>query len=327
VVISVGSIEAEAGEKVSGEIVIPAGVDEGTTIPVTVVCGTGTGPVLALVAGVHGYEYPPVTALQNIRRDLDPRDLAGTVILVHIANVPSFLGRTIYYSPADGKNLNRVYPGRPDGTVCERIARAITTEVIEQADYVVDLHAGDGNEALRPYSYWMRKGDPELDEATRGMVIAFGLDHILIDDDRPDDPERSAYTSNTALTRGIPGITVETGGLGLNDAASVAMAEAGVWNLMRHLNLVEGEARMPTGIVWLDRQEILRSPVTGLFRAAVRDGYAVNEGALLGTLLDFFGDEIGEVRAPFSGVVNYVVATPPINEGEPVAMVCHIKPD
>jgi len=202
-----------------------------------------------------------------------------------------------------------------------------TTEVIDQADYVVDLHCGDGNEALRPYAYWMRTGKDELDSVTREMLIAFGLDHIVIDDDRPADPLASTYTANTALTRGKPGITTETGGLGLNDAASIQMAEDGVWNLMRYLKMVEGTVRSQTGIVWLDRYEVVRSPVTGMFKAEVRDGYAVNEGTLLGTLVDFFGNEVGEVRAPFSGIVNYVIATPPINEGEPVAMVSHIKPD
>ncbi len=77
--------------------------------------------------------------------------IAGTLLLVHIANPPSFYGRTIYTSPADGKNLNRVFPGRPDGTLSERIAHAITSEVIAKANFLVDLHAGDGNEALRPY--------------------------------------------------------------------------------------------------------------------------------------------------------------------------------
>lgn len=326
-VFTVGPIEAKQGEKVSGYITIPEGVDDGTTIPVTVIHGNRTGPILALIAGVHGYEYPPVTALQNVRHDLDPRNLTGTVIIVHVANMPSFLGRTIYYSPVDGKNLNREYPGQSDGTVSERIAWAITTEVIDRADYVVDLHCGDGNEALRPYCYWMRTGNAELDAVTREMVIAFGLDHIVIDDDRPGDPRESTYTANTALTRGKPGITTETGGLGLNDASSIQMAEDGVWNLMRYLKMIEGKAHMQSGIVWLDRYEVVRSPVTGIFRAAVRDGYAVSEGALLGTLLDFFGNELGEMRAPFSGVVNYVIATPPINEGEPVAMVSRIKPE
>ncbi len=320
----VGALEAHPGETVSGFIEIAAGVDGGTRIPITVVHGSRPGPVLAAIAGVHGYEYPPITALQRVRRKLDPQELVGTVILVHVANMPSFLGRTIYYSPVDGKNLNRVYPGRPDGTVSERIAHAITTEVIDQADVVIDMHCGDGNEALRPYAYWMQSGNMELDERTRDLVVAFGLDHIVIDRDRPRDASASLYTSNTALTRGKPGFTTETGKLGSNDEHWVDMAERGVWNVLRHLDMLEGEVELPGAIVWLDGYEVVRSPVTGMFRAAVQDGYAVAEGGLLGTLIDFFGDPIQDVRAPFAGVVNYVVGTPPISEGEPVAMVSRV---
>ncbi|UCF42080.1 MAG: succinylglutamate desuccinylase/aspartoacylase family protein [Gemmatimonadota bacterium] len=322
---TVGPVVAGPGQQASGYLEIAAGVDEGTSIPVTVVHGAGPGPVLALIAGTHGYEYPPITALQQVRATLDPARLAGTVIMVHVANMPSFLGRTVYYSPVDGKNLNRVYPGRPDGTVSERIAHAITTEVIDRADYVIDLHCGDGNEALRPYTYWMITGDAELDAASRELAIAFGLDHIVIDRGRPDDAGASVYTANTGLTRGKPSITTETGQLGTNDAEWVALAERGVWNLLRHLRMMPGEVERPGAIVWLDRYEVLRSPVTGIFRPAVRDGYAVAEGGLIGTLVDFFGEPIEEVRAPFAGIVNYVVATPPVREGEPLGMVSHVQ--
>jgi len=321
---TVGPVTARPGERASGFIEVPAGVDEGTRIPVTVIRGTGAGPVLAAIAGTHGYEYPPITALQHLRTAIDPQTLRGTVILVHIANLPSFLGRTIYYSPIDGKNLNRVYPGKPDGTVSERIAYAITTEVIDRADYVVDLHGGDGNEALRPYAYWMLSDDPALDARSRELVEAFGLDHIVIDRDRPHDPGASVYTSNTALTRGKPGITTETGQLGSNDPRWVAMAERGMWNVLRHLEMVDGEVERPGPIVWLSDYEVVTSPVTGIFRAEVRDGYAIAEGGLLGVLTDLFGAKIREVRAPFAGVVNYVVDTPPVSEGEPLAMVSRV---
>ena len=120
-------------------------------MPFSIVHGAKPGPVLALVAGTHGMEYTPIVALQRLRRAIDPSTLAGTVVMVHIANMPSFLSRTIYYSPADGKNLNRVFPGKADGTLSERIAEAITREVIARATHVVDIHCGDGNESLRPY--------------------------------------------------------------------------------------------------------------------------------------------------------------------------------
>ena len=325
-VFSVGPIRASVGEKVSGFIEIPRGVDEGTRIPVTVVHGAHPGPVLALIAGTHGYEYPPITALQQVRKHIDPAELSGTVIMVHIANMPSFLRRTIYYSPVDGKNLNRVYPGDSNGTVSDRIAYAITSEVIDRADYVIDMHGGDGNEALRPYCYWMVSGDAQLDSATKGLVVAFGLDHIVIDGDRPQDANASIYTSNTALTRGKPGITTETGRLGSNDPVWVDMAVRGVWNVLHYLDMVTGQVNVPGEIVWLEDYEVIRSPATGIFQAKVRDGYAIAQGGLLGVLVDFFGEPIQEIRAPFGGVVNYVVDTPPVSEGEPVGMVSRIKP-
>jgi len=324
---TVGPLRAERGTIVSGHIRVPDGLDSGTTIPVTVAHGAQPGPVLAAIAGTHGYEYPPIIALQRVRKTLDPSRLSGTVILVHVANMPSFLGRTIYYSPTDGKNLNRVYPGNPTGTVSERIAHVITTEVIDRADFVVDMHGGDGNEALRPYSYWMLSGDARIDSLTKEMVMAFGLDHIVIDRDRPRDRNASVYTSNTALTRGKPGITTETGQLGSDDRYWVDLAERGLWNLLRHFGMIDGDVERPQGIVWLDTYEVLRSPVTGLFRPAVRDGYAIAEGGLLGVIEDFFGDRVQEVRAPFAGIVNYVLGTPPVSAGEPLAMVSRIKRD
>ena len=319
-----GPLRASPGQAVSGYLEVPALNDGGARIPVSLVRGAGDGPVLALIAGTHGYEYPGISALQRLRQSIDPKALRGTLILVHIANTPSFYGRTIYTSPADGKNLNRVYPGRPDGTVSERIAHAITTQVIAKADFLVDLHAGDGNEALRPYVYMPVTGDAKLDAAVRGMALAFGLDHIVIDEGRVAPPEATKFTDQTALARGIPAITTETGQLGQNDEHSIALAEHGIQNLMRHLGMLEGTAESNTGVVWLKDYKVIMSPVTGVFRAAVRDGYAIGEGGLLGELFDAFGAKIGDVRAPFAGIVNYVIGTPPAVEGQPLAMVSRI---
>ncbi len=319
-----GPLRASAGEAVSGYLEVPALGDAGARIPVSLVRGASDGPVLALIAGTHGYEYPGISALQRLRQSIDPRALRGTLILVHIANPPSFYGRTLYTSPADGKNLNRVFPGRPDGTLSERIAHEITTEVIAKADFLVDLHAGDGNEALRPYVYMPVTGDARLDAATRGMALAFGLDHIVIDTGRIVSTEATKFVDQTALARGIPAMTTETGQLGQNDERTIALAEHGIQNLMRHLGMLEGTAEPNPGVVWLKDYQVITSPVTGVFRATVRDGYAVAEGGLLGELYDAFGARIGDVRAPFAGIVNYIVGTPPAVEGQPLAMVSRI---
>lgn len=321
----VGPISAQPGQSVSGFIEIPEGVDSGTKIPVSVVHGAEKGPVLALIAGTHGYEYAPIVALHRVRANLDPEALFGTVIIVHIANLPSFLSRTIYYSPVDGKNLNRVYPGDAQGTVSERIAYAITKEVIEQADRVVDLHSGDGNEALRPYIYMPVTGRKKLDRGSRELALAFGLDHIVVDESRVREQDDSLYTDMTALSRGIPAITTETGQLGSTDDHWVNMAEQGVWNLLKSLDMMVGDSQTNGNVVWLEKYEVVTSPQDGVFEARVKDGYAVSKGTTLGVLKDFFGNPVEEILAPFPGVVNYIVATPPVKKDEPLAMLSRIR--
>jgi len=319
----VGDVEARPGVRASGYLAVPDGADPGTRIPVTVVHGATPGPVLALVAGTHGYEYPPVLALQRLRARLDPASLSGSVILVHFANPTTFYGRRIYYSP-DGKNLNRVFPGSPTGTISERIAHVITTEVIERATHVVDVHGGDGNESLRPYAYWQVTGDPAMDEAGKQMVLAFGLDHVVVDRERPADPSRTMYTSNTAVRRGKPAITVESGGLGSTDEASVRRLEVGALSLMAHLRMLDAPSVRVEHPLWIDRAQVVTSPATGVWHPVVDQKDNVAGGALLGRLTDPFGTVTHEVRAPFAGEVLYVVATPPVSEGEPLAFVGHV---
>src|SRR5258706_3288323 len=309
----VGTISAKPGEMASGFL------DEG--IPVTIFNGREDGPVLALVAGNHGYEYPPILALQMLRPKMNPKKLAGTVIMVHVANMPSFLGRTVYFSPVDGKNLNRVYPGKPDGTVSDRIAYAITKHVIEKSDFVLDLHCGDGNESLRPYLYQSETGDPAMDTKIAGMVLAFGMDHILIDRGRPTDPARSLYCSTTAITRGKPAVTVESGFLGTTDPASVEIIVRGIQGVLRELNMLESGPAPLSEVTYLDPSEVLTSPETGILYAHVERDQTVGKGAVLAHITDFFGQTIAEIRAPFDGMVLYIVATPPITRGQPVACI------
>lgn len=320
--LSIGSAAAAPGRTGSGFIDVPAGVDAGTRIPLTILRGGTAGPTLALVAGTHGSEVAPILALQRVREMLDPTTVRGTVLLVHVANMPSFLGRTVYYSPVDGKNLNRVYPGRSDGTVSERIAFAITSEIIARADYLVDMHAGDGNESLRPYTYWNKLGlDARADSIGREMALAWGHDHIVVDTERPRDPAQSVYTQNTAHIRGKPAITTETGYLGVPDELMIQRNVQGVFRLLRYFRMLPGPTELVQHPIWIEQTAVLRSPATGVWHPQVERGHTVQEGTVLGYLTDFFGARVADVAAPFAGEIMYVVATPAMSEGEPVAMV------
>lgn len=324
--LTVGGISAAPGTIASGSLDVPARAgDTGTTIPISVINGTSPGPVLALVAGTHGMEYVPIIALQRMRATIDPKTLSGAIVMIHVANMPSFLGRTIYYSPADGKNLNRVFPGKADGTLSERIAEVITREVIARATHLVDLHCGDGNESLRPYTYWITTGDPKVAAAGREMALAFGLGSIVIDNARPTDPAASIYLSNTAITRGKPAITTETGGVARVDDESIGLIQRGVERLLVNLGMVMGSPPPHPPTVWIGQNEVVRAGVTGIFYPAVERGQTVKKGAPIGRVTDFHGQTVERVVAPFDGEVLYVIATPPISKGEPVAMVGQIK--
>jgi hypothetical protein len=296
-------------------------VADGIVLPVTTITGAKFGPTLALIAGNHGYEYPPILALQRLRGRIDPDSLAGTVILVHVANMPSFLGRTVYFSPLDGKNLNRVYPGKPDGTPSERIAYKVTTEVIERADFVLDLHCGDGNEWLRPYVYQAVTADERMNAEIARLALAFGIDHILIDRNRPTDPAASLYCSTTAITRGKPALTIESGSLGQTDDDSVERVVAGVRGVLRELKMTADGPPPVARPVYMEPGVVLLSPATGLIYPLVQPDQKVEAGAPIARITDFFGEELAILRTPIGGVVLYVVATPPMVKGQPVGCI------
>jgi predicted deacylase len=319
---TLGGVTAFSGTLASGELSVPARAgDSGTTIPFSILNGVRPGPVLALVAGTHGAEYPSIIALQRLRTAIAPTDLAGTIVMVHVANMPSFLLRTVYYGPFDQQNLNRVYPGKADGTLSERIADTISREVVDRCTHLIDLHSGDANESPWPYAYWFTHGSPEVTEIGRQMVLAFGIDHIVVDNTRPSDPEKSMFLSNTAILRSKPAFTSESGGMGLSDEESIARVERGVAGVLRQLGMREAGPAPLEHAVWLRPEKILRSGATGIFHSTVQKNQNVAKGALVGHITDFHGKTIEEIRSPIDGFVVYVIGTPPTTKGEPIAFI------
>jgi len=321
----IGGARVKSGRVASGYLDVPAKDGAGTRIPYTVINGAKPGPVLALVAGVHAVEYPPILALYRLKDKIDPKTLRGTVLMVHIANLPSFKRRTIYYGPDDWKNLNRVFPGDRGGTMSQRIAAVLNEEVVKRADVLVDMHCGDGNEALIPYTYWMISGDKAFDAKTRELALAFGIPHIIIDDTRGHDLKESKYLGNTAILQGKPAITTEAGFLGRTDEESIARNVRGALGVLRHLGMIAGDPEPAADPVWIDKYEVVYSKHDGLFAPWVEMGYYVKEGQVVGTITDYLGAWKEDVRAPFTGILLYVIGTPPCNAGEPLFEVGRVR--
>lgn len=320
-VFSVGTAKASRGQTATGVIEVPAGSDAALSIPIAVAHGAKAGPVLALLAGAHGTEYASIIALEKLITTIDPKQMSGTVIIVPLLNVPSFVKVVPHLNPVDGKNMNRMYPGKPDGTQTDRASYAITNQVVQQADHVIDFHGGDIDESLRPYAYWNNTGRAAQDAISRGMVLAFGLDHIIISRGRPADPAASMYFENTATTRNKPSITVEAGHAGTVEPDDVAVLVNGSLGVMRHLKMLPGAPTSVENPVWIDHLADVASEQGGIFYPLVKRGDYVAAGMKLGYVTDYVGKTLFEARAKEGGVLLYVRAVPSISKGDPIASV------
>ena len=318
---AVGTASANRGQKATGILGIPAGVDAGLDIPVAVIQGKSPGPVLALVAGAHGTEYASIIAIEKLIESLDPARISGTVILVPLINIASFEQKVPHVNPVDGKSMNRFYPGKADGTQTERALHLITSQIVERCDYLIDFHGGDLDEDLMPYSYWLKTGNEKQDAVSRRMVLAFGLGTIIIAADRPKDPAASRYLDATAATRGKPSITVEAGRAGTVAPADVTALVDGSLSVMRLLEMLPGAPAMVEHPVWIESIKSVTSEQSGIFHPLVSSGAYVAKGMKVGYVTDYFGRKIFEARAPEAGVVLYICSVPSMKKGETIANV------
>lgn len=318
---TVGTAKAARGQKVTGVIAVPKGSDAALDIPVAVVHGAKPGPVLAIVAGSHGTEYASIIAVERLIAETDPASISGTVILVPLINIVSFEQKVPHVNPIDGKSMNRMYPGTMDGTQTDRASYLITKHVVEQSDHLIDMHGGDLDENLRAYSYWTKTGHAAQDATSRDMVLAFGLDHIIISTDRPMDPNASRYLENTATTRGKPSITVEAGHAGTVEPEDVDVLVNGSRNVMRHLKMLAGTAPKVENPVWIGELANVTGDQSGIFYPLVRRGTYVSAGMKLGYVTDYVGKTVQEARAPKAGIVLFINAVPTMTKGGNIASI------
>jgi hypothetical protein len=319
--VRVGTAVAPRGQVGRGAIEVPAGSDAALSIPVVVVNGAKAGPTLAIVSGAHGTEYASIIAVERLIQQLDARTISGTVILVPLVNIPSFEQKVAHVNPIDGKSMNRYYPGTATGTQTERASLAITHEVVEKSDHLIDLHGGDLDESLRPYSYWTKTGNEKQDAVSREMVLAFGLDTIIISADRPKDPAASRYLENTASTRGKPSITAEAGHAGTVEHEDVQALVDGCLSVMRYLKMLDGAPTTVAAPVWIERVDTVASDATGIFYPLVKRGTYVQKGARVGYVTDYLGRTMLEAKAPESGIVLFIRAVPSMTKGETIVNI------
>jgi len=317
-ILSVGAadrapLQAAAGAKTFGfqELTIA-----GTTVRLGLflINGSRPGPTLVVTAGVHAAEYASIAAALDFGQSLRPEALAGRVIVLPVMNVPGFGVRAIYTCPLDGKNLNRVFPGNPQGSGSEQLADWVFRHVISQADYYVDMHGGDLIEALIPFTIFFRSGNQKVDRISQEMGQVFGIRYLV-----RSETYGSAYSA--AAKAGIPAILSEAGGQGIWRAEDVALHRQGLERLLRYLGMTEGPAPAPLPSTLLDRFLWLRSEHAGFWYPAIAVGDAVRQDQELGRVLDYQGNVLQTTRAPADGTVLFLVTSLAINQGDPLLAV------
>src|ERR1051325_5030301 len=241
--VSVGTAVARSGQRATGFLEIPAGSDAAARVPVIVINGAKAGPRLAITSGAHGTEYASIIAMEKLGHAIDPAELTGSLVIVPLMNLPSFLQKVPHVNPVDNKGMNSSYPGKADGTQTERTLWAVGKQVIEPSDYLIDLHGGDLDENLRKYSYWPKTGKDRLDAASKAMALAFGLDHIIIQDQSAPARPGAMSARRLAIDLGKPTVIAEAGHAGTTHAEDVDVLVDGCRSVMRHLKMLAGAAK------------------------------------------------------------------------------------
>jgi hypothetical protein len=267
---------------------------------------------VAITAGIHGAEYVSIAALRRVVLELDPAQVAGTVVAVLTANPSAFAGRAIYVNPVDGRNLNRSFPGDAAGSPTERLARWLTDTVIRGSDAFLDMHCGDMNEALVPFTGIEDTGDPVVDARSRRLAEAYGLPYLLVG-------PSPGTTTTAAANLGIPAVLAEVGGQGVWPEGDVELHAAGLRRFLRTMGCIDEAPEEPRHRTELLPDESwMRSPATGYWHPAVEVGARLAAGTVVGEVQDPFGTVLARPVAPVDGVVIFLVTSLAMNAGDPL---------
>lgn len=284
------------------------------------------GPHLLVTGGVHGDEFEPIFAIRRLIGLLsgaqgDSPLARGRVTLVPIVNEAAYhRGRR---TADDGLDLARVCPGRPNGSITERTAHALSG-LIRAADYYIDLHSGGIAYRVLPLAGYNLHPDERVLEAQRAMARAFNLPIVW-----GTSPEFQGRSLSVARDAGVPGIYAEYLGAGGCSAEGIEAYVEGCLNVMLLLGMID---RKPPASRIEEQVEDPRpqsghmqvcnpSPMTGLFEPAVELGQFVEIDDVLGTVSDPLGEATATVRTRQRGRVLVLRSFPCVAEGDGLAVI------
>ncbi|HET7014332.1 MAG TPA: succinylglutamate desuccinylase/aspartoacylase family protein [Streptosporangiaceae bacterium] len=321
---SVGAVRAQAGTQARGYCAVDVGGGE-LSLPVVVTHGSEPGPVLAVTAGIHGGEYVPVVAVRQFVRDLDPTRMRGTIVACLLSSPAAFFQRLAFVNPLDGQNLNRSFPGDPQGEPTARLAAWLRENLLARADYYVDCHCGDLPEVLDPFAGVYPGPDGTVSDRCQAMADCFDVSRIIVSRLQGD-------TIAAAAAAGVPAVLVEVGGQGRWSQAEADIQSDGLRRVAELAGILPGEAARSRGASARRRLPLFEDAADvlcerpGLWFPEIAVGAAVAQGSRLGRLEDALGAEVQEILAPVDGVLVYGLGSLAAKQGDLLAFLARPLP-
>lgn len=293
--------------------------DENHYMPLSIINGKEKGRVFTIVAGIHGYEYPPIMAVQELLKEIDPKQLKGTLVILPIANAGSFYGRVPFVNPTDRKNLNLAFPGSASGSITEQTAHWITKNIIPVSDVFLDIHGGDANEDLIPFAcYYNNEEDKENTQLAHRLSEVSGMPYIVAYPYTITKTEPALYAFKQAVQNGVAALSIEAGKLGTADREDISLLKESVYRMLDFIGMYpkkKAETKKKA-YQFFGRQSYIKVPEKGIFHSRYKAGDRIKKGEKLGYITDDFGNIIHEISAPADGIILYKISTPPVNKGE-----------
>jgi len=312
--IEVGGTTVMPGERVNVNLPV-ADLYTSTSLhmPVQVVCGRSTGPVLFVSAAIHGDELNGVEIIRRLLKRKALRSIRGTLLAVPIVNVHGFLDQSRYLP--DRRDLNRSFPGSAKGSIAARLANLFINEIVSNADYGIDLHTGAINRSNLPQI----RANVD-DEDTLELARTFGAPVVI------NSNVRDGSLRECAVDRGMPMLIYEAGEALRFDELSIRAGIRGILNVMRKIGMLPASRKALTiDPVVASSTSWMRAGASGIVSAMVDLGSRVTEGQTLATISDPLGGSEEPVVAPFSGIVIGRSNLPLAHEGDALIHVAEFR--
>jgi predicted deacylase len=224
-------------------------------------------------------------------------------------------------SPVDGVNINRVFPGDPDGSPTERLAHWLFAHLLDGADAYVDLHSGGIDEVLDDFVGYRLTGDPQLDAKTADMAGALGIEDVIFGMNADGGNSHAA-----AARQGIPAILVETGQLGERAPETARRLVGGLYGVLGRLDVLDSKSEDPTTVrAWVWAAGVT-AEATGLWYPEFTTGDDVTEGQVIGHVIDPADGQEHKVHTPATGRIFYGMRGLTIAPGAELAAIAAPAP-